>query len=397
MFYRFRMDRYYPGFTGIKKLDRHTVVISFDIPMPGLPYHMAGWGSPMFSPACFDRQSGAFTQTPMGTGPFMIDRHEPDQYVLLRRFDDYWGQKALPSTIRIRVIPDVHTRYSALKAGEIQGVIDLGGMTPVLAKDLESNPNFELSLEKNSILHFIALNGQRFPFDDSRMRKALSLAINKETISREFFSGYFPPAASILSHASPFFKPIQAVHAPDEAKALAKAVLNGKMAPVDLLLPSKLFNYPYKAIAQYLQAILADLGLDITIRQVETGGFNDVILAGDYHIYIRRQGLPHADPTGIFEDYMRLEGKFGMHQTTQNKRFHYHYNNPEAAKLLDRLRTTLDMKQRKRIFYRLQDLAADTLPVIPLVHEQTIVVHARDLKGYTAKVYGATLATTQKD
>jgi ABC-type transport system substrate-binding protein len=55
------------------------------------------------------------------------------------------------------------------------------------------------------------------------------------------------------------------------------------------------------------------------------------------------------------------------------------------------------MKQRKRIFYRLQDLAADTLPVIPLVHEQTIVVHARDLKGYTAKVYGTTLATTQKD
>ncbi len=141
---------------------------------------------------------------------------------------------------------------------------------------------------------------------------------------------------------------------------------------------------------------MVDIGVDITIRQMAPGGFNDVLLAGDYNLYIRRQGLPHADPTGIFEDYMRLDGKQGMHQATQNKRFHYHYDNPQAAALLDRLEQTIDMDKRAAIYDQLQDLAARTLPIIPLVNEQTIVVSTQDLIGYDAKVYGATLVTARK-
>lgn len=395
-FYRFRMDRYYPGFSHIEKVDDYTVTIFFSDPLPGLHYFMAGWGSPIFSPACFDQNSGEFTSQPMGTGPFVVEKHEPDQYVVLKRFEQYWDVKTETSLVRIQVIPDVHTRYSAMKAGEIQGIIDLGGMMPILAKELEEDPKFNLSLEKNSILHFVAVNGERFPFNDERMRRAFSLNIDRDLISKEFFSGYFPPAASILSHASPFFKSVQTVYEPEQAKVLAQEVLKGKRAKLELLLPSKLFNYPYKEIAQYLQAIMVDLGLDITIRQVEAGGMSETLLAGEYNLYIRRQGLPHADPTGIFEDYMRFEGKQGMHQATQNKRFHYNYENPKATALLESLHQTIDMDKRGVIFNQLQDLAATTFPIIPLVNEQTIVVNSHDLQGYEAKVYGATLVTAKK-
>ncbi len=395
-FYRFRMERYYPGYTGIRKQGTHAVTIFFDEPAPGLPHYMAGWGSPMFSPACFDPAGGAFVKPPSGTGPFVMGDHEPDRYVVLRRFDQYWGEKALSPVIRIRVIPDVHTRFSALKSGEIQGVIDLGGMTPALAKELAGDPEFKVSLEKNSILHFIALNGERFPFNTPDMRRALSMAIDRETVSEAFFRGYFPPAAGILSHASPFFKPGSAPHRPEAAKALAKGILKGRRAAVELVLPSKLFNYPYREIAQYLQSVMADLGLDVTIRQVESGGFSDLILAGDYHLYIRRQGLPHADPAGIFEDYMRLEGRRGMGRATQNRRFHYNYRNPKAVALLDKVPATLEPAKRRVLFNRLQDLASATLPVIPLAHEASLVVHAAGLTGYGAKIYGATLTTAVK-
>lgn len=395
-FYRFRMNRFYPGFLSIKKRDAHTVVLNFDHPAPTLPYYMAGWGSPMFSPSCFDSQTGEFTGPPSGTGPFKVDHHVPDQYVMLNRSETYWGKPALAPKILIKVIPDVHTRYSALVTGEIMGTIDLGGITPGLARVFEKKPGFDISLAKNSILHLLALNGERFPFNDLRMKQAVNMVIDKKMISRELFYGYFPPAAGILSHASAFYTPQKFSFDPEKAKILAQKVTRGKIVLADLILPSKLFNYPYKEIAQYLQATLATLGIQLTIRQVESGGFNDLILAGDFHMYLRRQGLPHGDAMGIFEDYMRLEGAQGMNLFTQNKRFHYNYNNPEAVALLDKAAVTLDLEKRRTLYARLQELSATTLPVIPLVHETSIGVCNTDLKGYKAIVYGGTLATAHR-
>lgn len=395
-FYRFRMNRFYPGYAGIKKKDDHTVVLYFNTPIPTLPLYMAGWGSPMFSPGCFDPDTGVFTTAPAGTGPFVQVEHKTEQYLILQRFEDYWGKKALTPVIRIRVIPDVHTRFSALRAGEIQGVIDLGGMSPVLARTLEKDSRFEVSLEKNGILHFLALNGERFPFNDPRMKMAVNLAIDKELLSREFFYGYCPPASGILSHAALFYKEQQTLYQPQRAKDLARQVTKGKTVTADLVLPSK-SNYPYREMAQYLQAIMADIGVTVNIRQVETGGINNLILDGNYHMYIRCQGLPHADPVGIFEDYMQLSSSRGMHRTTQNKRFHYNYDNPGATALLDKIANTLDIQEKKTLIENLQELSSATLPVIPLVYGTTIVVHTKGLKGYGAKVYGATLTTARME
>ena len=75
----------------------------------------------------------------------------------------------------MKVIPDADTRFSALKAGEILGVIDLSAIPASLAVELEGDENFAITTTKSTMIRFLTLNGTKFPFDDVRMRQAVSL------------------------------------------------------------------------------------------------------------------------------------------------------------------------------------------------------------------------------
>ena len=80
-------------------------------------------------PSSFDKESGDFIDIAKGTGPFKIVERKADNYTVLERFDEYYGEKAKAKRIRVRVITSPEARYSALKSEEIFGVLDLGGVT----------------------------------------------------------------------------------------------------------------------------------------------------------------------------------------------------------------------------------------------------------------------------
>jgi peptide/nickel transport system substrate-binding protein len=389
-FYTFRMNRYYPFFESIEKVDDFAVRLRFSKPMATLPYYMANWGSAMHSPRSFN-EKGEFITRPASTGPFKVIEHKMDQYAVLESFGDYWGPKAKAKRVRIKVIPDVNTRFSALRSEEIQSVMDLGAITPTLAKELLKDERFALSKSRNSILHFLGVNGTRFPFSDGRMRRALSLIIDRRMLAEAFFHGYFEPTINILNYASPFYKQMAISHDPELARRLAAEVLAGKSATVEILLSSGPQNYPYKEISVYLQSVMAELGITATIRMVEKGAFRPTLKNGAYDVYVRRQGLPNGEALGIFNDYMRLEGTQGMNPSTQNKTYHYGYSNAAVEQMLDKAQATLELAERKRIYHELQEIAAQELPVIPLLNERTLVVYNKAISGFEAMIYGATL------
>ena len=86
---------------------------------------MSNFFSAMFSPEFF-ADNGDFTGTPAATGPFKLIDWKKDQFALLERNEDYWANKPFVKNIRVRVIPDSGARVSALLAGEVDGVVELG-------------------------------------------------------------------------------------------------------------------------------------------------------------------------------------------------------------------------------------------------------------------------------
>jgi peptide/nickel transport system substrate-binding protein len=223
------------------------------------------------------------------------------------------------------------------------------------------------------------------------MRKALSLVIDRRMLAEEFFHGYFEPTINLLNYASPFYKQTAIPHEPELARRLAAEVLAGKSAMVEILLSSGPQNYPYNEISVYLQSVMAELGLAATIRMVEKGAFRPTLKNGDYDVYVRRQGLPNGEALGILNDYMRLEGTQGMNPSTQNKTYHYGYSNAAVEQMLDKAQATLDLAERASIYHDLQEIAAQELPVIPLLNERTLVVYNKAIAGFEAMIYGATL------
>lgn len=387
-FYAFSIERFYPGLNRIEKVDSYTVRLHFREPQPTLLFSMVNFGSAMFSPTNFT-PDGNFNGLPQGTGPFRLVGHEKDQYALLERFERYYGEKARARRIRVRVIPSPDTRLSALKAEEIFGVMDLGAMPPAMAPELVRDGRFAISTARSTITHYLSANGNRPPFDNQVMKQAVSLALDRKHIANTLYGGYAQPTGNLLNGASPFARPIAAAYDREKALQLAAVALGGHRQAIDLIMPTGLLDrYPYKAQAELIQHTLRELGLDVRIRVLDGPAFSEALKRGDFHLAMHIQGLPNFEPLTIFQWFMHSQG-------ATNKNYNLGYRNAEVDDLLARAAITADLGERRRIYERLQEIAARELPTIPLFDDVNLVVYNKRLRGYTATLYGITLPAVE--
>lgn len=382
-FYTMNVDTSYPGLSGMEKVDDLTFRLDFDAPLPTLPYAMVNFSSPIYAPASFD-ENGDFATFPIGTGPFKLVEHEPLVSLLLERFDEYWGEPAAAEHIRVRVIPDPDTRLSALRAEEIMGVMDLGAIPPEQGVDLARDERFELSVSPSTISHYMHPNGRTGIFADPRLRKAASLAIDRNAIV-SLYRDFPTPTANIINVTSPFHVDIPIEHDPEAAVALAEEVLGGERAPVLLIVPSYgVDRYPYRAQAELIQFMLAPLGLDVEVRILDGAAFRDAQAEGEYDLALATQGLPNADPFTMFNNYMSSTG-------SQNASYSLGYASEEVDALLARASAALDIAERGEIYAELQRIAAEDLPTIPLFNDATVLAYNVEITGYQQRLYGTTL------
>ena len=384
-FYGFAIERVYPGLLKAEAVDEYVLKLTFKRPVPMLIYRMAGWGSAMFSPHCFNADTGDFVSTAMGTGPFYIADRKDNEYTVLKRYDNYYGEKAKAKSVRIKVIPSPETRYSAMKSGEVHGVIDLGGLTPILARELVKDERFACNAAKSTISHYLTLNGRRFPFSDERMRIALNLAIDREKIVKHYFCGFGTPTMSFLNSTNPFTKVYPPYTDMEKAKKLASDVLQGRRQKVKFLLHQYgVSRYPYKIISEFIQAELRPLGLDVEIVMVDNQASRKTMQRGEFDMSIGTRGLPNLDPTWLLHEFFSAEG--GM-----NKSSSFGYYNPVIENCFAQLDYTYPIPERARLYDTIIRQLLIHPAVVPLLEDTNLAVYDKRLGGYKAITYGITL------
>lgn len=382
-FYGFQIDTVYPGLKEVIAVDDYTVKLSFSNPAPTLAYSMTNFGSSMFEPSCF-ADDGNFNGLPIGTGPYVMTENKPGEYCTIERNKSYYGEAPVLEKLRFRVIPDANTRYSALLSGEVDGLCDLGAITPSLAAELEGNEDFIVSVGESGITHYLNTNGKRFPFNDVRMRQGLSLLLDREEMNNEFYNGYNLPAGGFLNVTSPFYKKIDPVHDVEKGKALIKEVIGDQKITLDFLLSAgDASRYPHEEQAVYIQAILKEAGIDSNITVLEWGACKERMGAGDYDICLKVQGLPSADPYSLFKGYMYSKG-------STNIAYGLGYSNPRVDEIIDKTANELDMDARKAAYNELQDISAIDFPNIPLLYSREVVACSAKVKNYVSTPYGLT-------
>ncbi|MBI2887524.1 MAG: ABC transporter substrate-binding protein [Chloroflexi bacterium] len=324
-------------------------------------------------------------KTVIGTGPFMLERWQPNQGLHFVKNPDYF-KPGLPYVDRVEYIavPDIATQLAALKADQV----DIG---PVLAPNVktvtEGNPKLVVQKYQGTC------GGQLFqfrvdkpPFSDMRVRRALSLSIDREGYLKAFYNGEGDPMNG------PIFR---ACH-PDEWK-----LKPGQLGPGD-----EWFKYdPAKAKKLLGEAgfpsgidageLLSTDGYGVTVvnqaewlkATIETGGFKSRIVLKPYAEWLTtgHAGLYDNIAFGAATAYTAIdEWTYGMlHSASAANKCHC--NDAELDKLLEQQRLELNWEKRREILRQIQRLAADRIYYLWMPAGMSYQLHQPFLKNVFPK------------
>jgi peptide/nickel transport system substrate-binding protein len=209
----------------------------------------------------------------VGTGPFMLEDFQPNSLVRLKRNPDYYEQ-GLPylDGLDLRIIPDEGSRMAALRAGSVQLT---WFSRPDSAAQMRDVTDIEApEPEAYSRLLLLEFDQRRPPFNDVRVRRAFSMALNRELIIKVVWRGRAGLTAALPPMQSPFAIPSGDVPGLPYAKedvAAAKALMAeaGYAAGFDTMFAVSPANYGDVQIAQIMQQMVSRIGIRIKILQKE--------------------------------------------------------------------------------------------------------------------------------
>lgn len=377
-FYGLNFKLYYPSIIKYEKLDAYTIRLLFKEQNYNQLYKMMEFGSPMYASECFDKE-GNFNGFAIGTGPYKIKENLLKKQVRLVRNEQYYKGMPAVKEIVVKNIPNADVRFSALRAGEIDGVVDITAIPPALAHELSKDPNFGIAMCKSSLIRLLSVNSRKFPFNDVRMRKAVSMAINRDELVKALYLNYAYPTSNPINCTSPYYKEFPIEYDVAKARQLVKEVMGDKRLEVTYVINGN--EVLQKGEAELIAYWLKDIGIDVKIQNLESAVLYRVLATGDYDIARIQRGSPNGDPYVIFNAFMMPSGD----------RNHGGYEKAEVKELMGRV-VHAEEKERRRIYDRLQEIGVEDQPIIPLFNDVNLLAYNKRLKNYEAKIYGIDLA-----
>jgi peptide/nickel transport system substrate-binding protein len=214
-----------------------------------------------------------FTDHPIGTGPYTWGTWNRGLFLEINRWDGYWGEKPAATKVRVVARGEASVRANMVKTGEADMAF------PVAEVDATQDDRTHPFTENR--IFFLRLPIQTAPFTDMRVRQAVGYAINKEQLASAILKRTGRPASQIVTETVNGFVPGYEGLPFDPAKAkelVAAAKADGVPvdAPVDLVTETGKFAGSDE-IVQAAQQMLQDAGLNVHMRGVELGAWQQLL------------------------------------------------------------------------------------------------------------------------
>jgi peptide/nickel transport system substrate-binding protein len=286
----------------VRALDDSTVTIEFRTPQPSfplvlcelpiVPQHLLG------RVPRADMKRAPFDLAPVGNGPFKFVERRPGERWVFARNDDFPSSLGGPprlSGLVITVVDEPTTKYAGLASGDL----DVAGIAPDMAQLARRDPSLRVIEYPVLYVTGLVFNVRKPPFEDARVRRAISLSIDRDRIVRAALAGFGVPAGGPVPPESPYSDHRAPEHNTARADSLLDAAgwergadgvrrRNGRRFAFDLLTVGSGDN----ALEQLVQADLALRGIHASIRQVELGTFLTTARARDKTFDVLVAGVP---------------------------------------------------------------------------------------------------------
>ena len=363
----------YTAIESVEVIDGTTVDFHLKQPDPVLLTKLAGYGAMIVPPKYFAEVGDAeFNMKPIGTGPFKMVSYEPKLGVKLEAYADHWAGAPKLDAVNYRFIAEPATAIAELQAGGVDVVIPPTipvGMIPTIKGD----DSLELISTAGPTVAALRFNTRDGITADPRVRKALIMAVDRDTIVSSILGGEASVIASFQGALSfgydPDMKPLP--FDTEGAKALLKeaGVAPGATLEINTRGNDATFNEVAQAIAAYLSMV----GINATIKPYETNVLlNDIIPQG-------KTGAMFQQSWGGWTfDYDNTA--YAMYHTGQ--KWNPYDSDATLDAMLEKQRPLTDAAERETILREIAHYAADRALEMPLYNQNAIYAINKRVQGF---------------
>lgn len=345
---------------GVEVVDDMTVRITTTAPDPLLPTRMSRYPAYIVPPGYVEEVGQEeFARNPVGTGPYRMTEFLPDEHVVMEANADYWRGAPSIDTVTWRVIPEDTARIAALISGEVDLV---EGVPAELVELIDGQDGVELVQVKNGGLTiYLGLKMNESPLDDVRVRQALSLAIDRAAITETLLRGFATPKGT---QVGPFDFGYLDIAPPAQDLDRARELLAEAGYPdgFDIRMQG---TRTYLNGAEVSQAIVQQFGeIGVTVE----------LEVPEWSVYI--QQVPAGEQAPIYMlgwgSTQTLDADAAIYAIFKSGEPYSTVSIPEMDELLDQSRQVIDPAAREEILHRIQELAAEQVPVITLYQQDSL-------------------------
>jgi peptide/nickel transport system substrate-binding protein len=363
-----RRERAFPG--RAERLGPHLVQITLERPNAALLSTLSQAFFCIQSP----RSLETHPDTLVGTGPFRLVSARPGD-VELAAFDGHWAGPPRTRRLVFHRFADEGALAHALAHGEADVSSALG---PRRAAELRTSAGITLDAQTGLNLTYLAVNNERSPFTDPRVRQALSRAIDRGALVRETLAGHAEPAHAAL--------PPVLLGRDTHVRALvldrdaARRLLAAARVPTPFETTLNVSRAPRPYLPEPLQVAarlrdeLAQVGITLHLREIATWSEHvSTTTRGDFDLSLLGWQADSLDPN----DFLTALLDSGSIGTTNRSR----YRSAAMDALLKQARRDSAPSARLALYRQAQELFQHDLPFVPLYHSSVITAYRREVRG----------------
>jgi peptide/nickel transport system substrate-binding protein len=371
-------------------------IIKLSEPSPPLMTALSGYEGQILPRHLYegtDIAQNPWNNKPVGTGPFMFKEWQKGNFIQLDRNPAYWDRgKPYLDRIVFRVIPDASARAAAFETGEVL----LGGFSPVPLNDvkrLEGTGKFDVETrgyEYLAPMFLLEFNLANAYLKDKRVRHAIAHAIDRDVVVRTIWFGFGKPAVSAVpSVLTQFHDPSVAKYPFDPKKAeellddagFKRGASGRRFKLVHDFLP---YGNDYQRTAEYVKQALGKVGIDVEIRSQDTAAFLKRVYTDNEFELTSNFFYALPDPTiGVQRIYWSKNIKKGVPFSNASG-----YSNPEMDKVIEGAQVEHDRRKRRELINRMQQIAAEDLPVLDLFEVRFFTLASKRVQNHTNSAEG---------
>lgn len=359
--------------------DDQTLVLTLTEPWAPILADLAMFNASVQSKAYYDEVGAeAYTQAPMGTGPYYFSEWQKGEYVLLEKNTNYWNpEEPKLDSIKFTVVPDDNSRVMQLQAGEVDAITFVPWNR---MQELDDDPNIVATGLPSTEVRNLIFNNTIEPLNDVRVRQALAMATDKQQLMDVALYGYGEIATSFINPNVLYSDTSVEVpeYDPEGAKALLEEAGYGDGFELTLSLDSG--NTVNATLGTLLKEQWAQVGVTLNLETLEKGTINERMNNMTLDLQLRSWTSDMADPSQPCEYscvYSNAQNLFSGWQ------------NAEAEELVAAANVELDTTRRQELYSELQQLYADEMPVLSLFYIPYPVAYRSNVENFIQTPLGA--------